>query len=132
MRWIARSGHWRTAGGLFDCLLEAGALDVFTNALSGTDVVAIESNIEITNGVLDLDGQIVFNSPVPNEFKVVGDAATIEFERLNQLDTSGRTNTTFTFVFDGDGVSPINMSGYMNLSGAKIAVDGSAYTGIGA
>lgn len=108
--------------------LDSGTLEV-TGADNGSDVIRVQTDMEITGGVLNLDGQIAFDSPVPTEFKVVGDAATIEIERLNQAACCNRVNTTFHFVFGADGVSTITMRYYMNLAGANIVVDGSAYSG---
>ncbi|NNM30761.1 MAG: prolyl oligopeptidase family serine peptidase, partial [Akkermansiaceae bacterium] len=62
----------------------------------------------------------------PGEFRVVGADAVIQ---LSQLSQPGGSQGTFRFVLGASGISPVHSAVSMDLEGALIAVDGSAYTG---
>jgi dienelactone hydrolase len=101
-----------------------------TFALTGgaaTDVSKLNTDLEVSGGIVDLDGQIYVGNNVATEFKVIGSDAVIDVERLNQ--GPGGNSGTFTFVFDETGVSPIQVSAWMSLNNLAIDVDGSAYRG---
>jgi len=64
----------------------------------------------------------------PTEFCVIGSEATIQMAVLNQQSFRGDQGT-FTFIFDENGISPINVSAFLHLATAIVNVDGSNYTG---
>jgi hypothetical protein len=113
-----------------------------TTTIAGTDAVKMTSGsyaltgggvadaillnaalFEVSGGDVDLMGQIRVNTG--SEFKVVGNAATIDTMRVNQSLLAG----TFRFVFDEDGISTINAADTVNLAAASIVVDGSLFSG---
>ncbi len=91
------------------------------------DVLTLNTDLEISGGVLDFDGQVYFGQNVAREFAVMGDAASINIARFNQ--GPGGNSGTFRFALNEIGVSTIQVDAWMNLSNAKIQVDGSAYLG---
>ncbi|MDF7823570.1 hypothetical protein P4B35_06055 [Pontiellaceae bacterium B12227] len=98
--------------------LKSGTLEATGSA--ATDLLDINTDIEISGGSLNLLGQTRVNG----EFKVVGDAATINLARL-----SAAGGGSMSLVFDDTGVSTVNVSGWMTLSDMDLVVDGTAYTG---
>ncbi|MDB4732318.1 acetylxylan esterase, partial [bacterium] len=91
------------------------------------DVLTLNTDLEISGGVLDFDSQVYFGQNVAREFAVVGDAASINIARFNQ--GPGGNSGTFRFALDDTGVSTIQVDAWMNLSNAQIQVDGSSYIG---
>jgi uncharacterized sulfatase len=120
---VSTSGHIISGNGTVK--VHAGLL-AFTNG-AATDLVKLNTAMEISGGTVDFDGQVYIGDGVPAEFKIVGHDASIRIERLNQ--GSGGESGIFNFVMDETGVSPVSVSAWMNLSNATIRVDGSAYTG---
>ena len=93
----------------------------------GTDTVSFGNEvINISGGTFDVSGGQVFAGN-DTQFNIIGDAATIQLDRLN-LATANR-QSTFNFVFDSDGVSTVENAAFLALSEANLLVDGSAYTG---
>ena len=91
------------------------------------DILTLNTDLEISGGVLDFDGQVYFGRNVAREFAVIGDGATINIARLNQ--GPGGNSGTFRFALDETGVSTVQVDAWMNLSNAQIQVDGSSYLG---
>ena len=89
---------------------------------AATDLLQLGILAEVSGGTVDISGQLLL--PSSGEFKVIGDAATINTDQFSSM-SSG----TFRFVFDATGVSPVNFASWMGLGNVSIAVDGSAYTG---
>jgi dienelactone hydrolase len=98
----------------------------FTNG-APTDILELNTDLEISGGLVDLDGQIYIGRNTPAECTVIGDDAVIQIERLNQ--GPGGNSGTFRFVLDETGVSTMNISAWMNLANLTLDVDGSAYAG---
>jgi len=115
------TGYTVSGGGTLQ--VQSGLL-AFTGG-APTDVTKLNTDMEISGGSVDLDGQIYVGNGVATEFKVVGDDATINIERLNG---AGSTMGSFTFELDETGVSPVNVSAWMSMVNIAVAVDGSAYT----
>jgi dienelactone hydrolase len=92
------------------------------------DVLTLNTDVEISGGSLDLDGQVYFGRNVARELTVIGDAASINIERFNQGPAGGNSGT-IRFVLNETGVSTIQINALMNLSSAQIQVDGSSYLG---
>lgn len=110
-------------GGLVE--LKSGLLEhAFT---SGGDLVQWNSDIEISGGTMDMNGQVRMGG----EFTVIGSDATITIDRLNQ----GGGDYVFEFnAFDASGglelsTIAIAAAGYINLGNVSITVDGSNYQG---
>lgn len=120
---VAGTGYTLSGDGLLD--IQSGSL-----ALTGgeaTDIVKLNTDLEISGGSVDLDGQVYVGNNVATEFAVIGDGATINIERLNQ--GPGGNSGTFRFVLNETGVSTVDVSAWMNLANLTIEVDGSAYAG---
>jgi hypothetical protein len=99
-------------------VLESGLLQT-ENGIAQS-VVNLRANMEISGGTLDLAGQ----ARMYNNMKVIGDAATIQIERLG----ANRTQASFTFELGADGVSTIEgVGGYASLAGASLLIDGTDY-----
>ena len=90
-----------------------------------TNVLDVETDFRISGGVVDLSGQVYVGFQTPTLFEIIGSQAQISMVRLNAGPTINKG--TFRFVLDENGVSPIAVPGWMNLSGATLEVDGSAY-----
>ena len=94
---------------------------------AGSDTVSFGNDvINISGGTFDVSGGQVFAGN-DTQFNIIGDAATIQLDRLN-LATATR-QSTFNFVFDSDGVSTVENDFFLALSEANLLVDGSAYEG---
>jgi hypothetical protein len=98
-----------------------GALIVGAAMTSGT--MQFYSAIDISAGSFTTVAQTFF---VDTSLTINGDAATISFKDLNQ--TAGRA-VDLNFDFGATDVSTITSTGFMNLAGATINVDGSGYSG---
>lgn len=86
------------------------------------DLLTMHNDVRVVDGTVNLAGQNMFGG----EFRVVGDAATIQIERLN---SSATATTDFVFEMDSDGISAITNTSWMSLEHTNITVDGTAYTG---
>lgn len=86
------------------------------------DVLTMHNDVRVVDGTVNLAGQNYFGG----EFRVVGDAATIQIDRLN---SSAMITTDFVFEMDSDGISAIINTNWMNLEYTTITVDATAYTG---
>jgi len=84
--------------------------------------------IEIGGGDFTVGGQVFVGDGTETAFKVIGDDAAIWLSYLNQQAHTGDSGT-FRFVFDETGVSTINVVGWVNLTTARIVVDGAAFAG---
>ncbi len=83
----------------------------------------------VGGGTIDIKAQVTIGfQGSETEFRVVGDQASIHFDRLAQ-GPAAEPAGTFYFELNESGVSTINVGGFMTMSDAKIVVDGSAYTG---
>ncbi|MEX1048671.1 MAG: acetylxylan esterase [Akkermansiaceae bacterium] len=109
-----------------------GMIDITGGTLRATAIAATEvlglfaETIQISGGLVELTGgQVIAGSTTT--LIVSGDEAAISMDRLNLNSTSRAA--TIRFIFDETGVSAISSTGYLNLSSAKIEIDGSAYTG---
>jgi len=122
----------RNIAGVTTTIAGTGAIKMLSGsyALTGggaSDVVQINTALfEISGGAVNLSGQVRLGAGA--EMKIIGNDATIQFLRLNNQEANGSTGT-FRFVFDEDGVSTVNSTGFINLSASTIIVDGSAFTG---
>jgi hypothetical protein len=129
--------------------LESGNLSLFNSATSGNNqaLSAATGSLNVTGGALTAgaamtSGTIQFYSAIDisagsfttvaqtffsgTSLTINGDAATIGFKDLNQL---GSRAVDFNFNFGTTDVSTIVSTGFMNLAGATINVDGSGYSG---
>lgn len=122
-RGIAGTGFTVSGDGVWD--VRSGIL-AFTNG-AATDVLELNTDIEISGGMVDFDGQVYIGHNTPTECTIIGDDAVIQIERLNQ--GAGGNSGTFRFVLDETGVSTMNVSAWMNLANLVIEVDGSGYAG---
>ena len=86
------------------------------------DMLTMHHDVRVVDGTVNLSGQNYFGG----EFRMVGDAATIQISRLNSNTTLA---TDFFFEMDADGISAITNTNWMDLGDASITVDASAYTG---
>lgn len=120
---VASAGYLISGDGTLN--IRSGLM-AFTNG-AATDLLKLNADIEISGGTVDLDGQIYIGDGAPTGFKVIGDAAVIQIERLNQ--GPGGESGTFHFILDETGVSTINVGAWMNLANAAVQVEGSAYAG---
>jgi dienelactone hydrolase len=101
--------------------VQSGSFDLINGA--ATDLTTIQTTLfEVSGGTVDISGQALLGANA--EFRVIGDAATIDLQQFS----SGSTGT-FNFVFDATGISTINLTNWMHLSNISISVDGSSYTG---
>ena len=118
-------GRARTISG--DGLIEISQGDMsFLNGVP-SNVLQINTDMRITGGTVSLSGQIYVGFTRITQFEIIGNEATVSMVRLNM---GGQINKgTLIFRLDEDGVSKINVPGWMNLGSAKLIVDGSAYTG---
>ncbi len=109
--------------------LKSGTLTINAGAPATGGVTKLNAGIiEVTGGELTVGGQVFVGDGEATEFKVVGDDAAISVAYLNQQPHTGDSGT-FHFVFDETGVSTINVVGWMNLTTARIVVDGAAFAG---
>lgn len=99
--------------------LQSGQLQI-TNGIAQS-VVNLRANLEISGGALNIGGQ----PRCYNNIKVIGDAATIQTDRLG----ANRAAASFTFELGANGVSTVNSSSYQTFNGASLLVDGSNYSG---
>ena len=129
--------------------LESGALSLFNTATGGNNqaLSAAAGSLNVTGGALTAgaamsSGTIQFYSAIDisagsfttvaqtffagTSLTINGDAATIGFKDLNQ--SVGRA-VDFNFNFGATDVSTIVSTGFMNLAGATINVNGSGYGG---
>lgn len=112
---ITGAGSIEMTDGLWNSVVSAAAPQ--------NDLLITEVDVAVSGGMINLSGQNYF----AGEFRVIGNAATISIERLNN---SSAYSGDFVFEFDADGVSTVDASGsWINLDSATITVDGSAYTG---
>ena len=86
------------------------------------DLLTMHNDVRVVDGTVNLAGQNYFGG----EFRVVGDAATIQIDRLN---SSATVTTDFVFEMDSDGISAITNTNWMSLEYTTITVDATAYTG---
>ena len=101
--------------------VQSGSFDLINGA--ATDLTTIQTTLfEVSGGAVDISGQALLGANA--EFRVIGDAATIDLQQFS----SGSTGT-FNFVFDATGISTINLTNWMHLSNISISVDGTSYTG---
>jgi len=106
-------GAVNVSGGSFNAVGAAAA-----------DILRIRNDLTISVGTVNLTGgQVVFDQG--HDLNVVGNAATINMDRLNYGSFVGAIN----FDFDSDGISSIVSSAFTNLANASIFVDGTSYTG---
>ena len=120
------SGANRTFAGTGKVEVKSGILTM--DGALATDKININTTLfEVSGGAVTLDGQVLVGDGGAAEFKVIGDAASINFTTLNQSAAAGESGT-FRFIFDETGVSTINVASWMNMGAASIIVDGSAYT----
>jgi len=104
------------SGGLIN--VQSGALQLTGGAV--TNVLNLRTPMEISGGDVDIDAQF----RLYDELKTVGNDATIDIGWLGSPSAC-----SIIFDLDSDGVSTINVGGWMSLDGATITVDGSGYTG---
>ena len=116
-----------TDAGNTGALNVSGGVFQVAGLTGGTDTVSFGNEvINISGGTFDVSGGQVFAGN-DTQFNIIGDAATIQLDRLN-LATADR-QSTFNFVFDSDGVSTVKNAAFLSLTEANLLVDGSAYTG---
>ena len=113
-------------------LIGTGRIEIISGSFSflngqATDVLDVETDFRITGGLVELSGQVYVGFQTPTVFEIIGSEAQVSMVRLNAGPTINKG--TFRFVLDATGVSPIVVPGWMNLAGASLEVDGSAYTG---
>lgn len=131
----AQGNHKITGDGTFSMSSGTFTFNLDTNIVNNTGselYLQLDMNLfEISGGTLELQNDAIFRlgQAADATFRVVGDDAVINVERLQQANLSGVN--AFEFVFDETGVSPINANTWVsfNNSSASISVDGSAYTG---
>lgn len=87
------------------------------------DVLTVYTDVEISGGTVDLNGQNKFTS----QLKVIGDSATINIDRLNT--PPGGNIGELVFEMGATGISSINGIGFGTLSGYNLTVDGANYVG---
>lgn len=84
--------------------------------------------INISGGVVNMTGgQVQIDDETT--LSVIGDAATINMDRLNL--SNAAFGGTLRWVFDSDGVSTINNSSFTGLVEGSLIIDGTNYTGPG-
>ncbi len=106
-----------TGGGTVS--LKSGSIDL-PNGIANS-IVKMDTPFAVSGGSLDISGQPRFYS----EFKVIGDDATIHFDRMG---TYGACS--FVFELDETGVSTIDATGgYQSLATCSLTVDGTGYAG---
>ncbi|MEI8205381.1 MAG: autotransporter-associated beta strand repeat-containing protein [Kiritimatiellales bacterium] len=108
----------------------------------GPGTVLVTNNLAAASASFDLNitaGRMIFGGSVRLKSLTVGASGTFQignggatpatstFDSLNQNSATG----TFKFVFGTNGVGTINVNNTMDLSNARIVVDGTAYTGAG-
>lgn len=94
-----------------------------TTAVGDAITATFANNFEISGGTVNIGNQSLFTG----ELKVVGDAAIISLDYLNN---NAGANGDFVFEMGTSGVSMIDGTGsWMHLGSSTIEVDGSAYTG---
>ena len=106
----------------------AGSLNVTGGVLTAgavmtTGTIQFYSAIDISGGSFTTTVQTFFSG---TSLTVNGDAATIVLKDLNQIETRA---VDFNFNFGATNVSTIVSTGFMNLAGATINVNGSGYAG---
>ena len=99
-------------------LMQSGSLQLVNGTVHS--VTNLGSKLEISGGDVDLISQV----RVSNDFKVMGDLATIDIGWLGTF-----AGSHFTFEFDESGVTPVNVASWMSLGSAELTVDGSSYNG---
>ncbi len=108
----------------------AGTLSMSSGIISlcGSQADLNGAHLEVRGGEVDLEAQVRVGAGTDAEFKVVGNAASIAFDSLDQQSAS---NGTFRFVFGTANISTIHVTDWMNLTNAHVVVDGALYTGSG-
>ncbi len=120
-------GAVRTITGSGLLKISSGAIQL--KGAQASDAVDLNSALfEVSGGTVDLGAQVRVGNGASSEFRVAGDAAKITFDSLDQATAA---KGTFKFVFGANGISTICVKDALQLSNAKIVVDGSAYTGAG-
>ncbi len=112
-----------SGGGLIE--VKSGTVN-FNNG-TPHNVLALNANMRISGGSVTLSGQVYVGFNKTTTFEIIGNAAKVQIIRLNA--GPGSSPRTFRFVLNANGVSMINVPGWMTLSKATIVVDGTAYTG---
>ncbi|MCF7847878.1 MAG: CRTAC1 family protein [Kiritimatiellales bacterium] len=105
--------------------VESGTVNLNGDTVSHT--VLNSALFDVSGGDVSL-GQVSVGADTPAVFRVTGDAGAIDLASLNQ-GLGGAESGTFRFVFDQDGISPLNVSMWADLGAAQLIVDGSAYAG---
>ncbi len=90
------------------------------------DILVIDVDLHVSGGAVELSGQVYLGQVTPTLFEVLGSASEVSVLALNTL---GGRRGTWRFVLDEGGVSPVGVRAWMNLTHARIEVDGSAYAG---
>ena len=117
-----------TAAGNTGAINVSGGVFQVAGLTTGEDTVSFGNEvINISGGTFDVSGGQVFAGN-DTQFNIIGDAATIQLDRLNLAANTAR-ESTFNFVFDSDGVSTVKNAAFLSLTEANLLVDGSAYTG---
>ncbi|NOU36809.1 MAG: hypothetical protein HOO88_08570 [Kiritimatiellaceae bacterium] len=122
-------GGTHTISGVGTIKLSSGLFEIDAS-MANTNVLNFTPGLfDVSGGTNNLDAVVRVGSlTAQTEFRVVGDAATINISKLQQA-SSVTTNGVFHFIFNATGISTINSSIFQTMDGAKIVVDGSAYTG---
>ena len=116
-----------TAAGNTGAIHVSGGVFQLDGLTAGSDTVSFGNEvINISGGEFEVIGGQVFAGN-DTQFNIIGDAATIQWDRLN-LATATR-QSTFNFVFDSDGVSTVENAAFLTLTVGNLLVDGSAFTG---
>ena len=103
---------------------QSGVLSV-NQGISGGNPI-INTDMEVSGGVINMGGQVRVGDGVPTELKVVGSAADITFRVLNQRAWTGDSGI-FRFILDESGVSPIKVTAFLHLEEAAVIVDGTDF-----
>ena len=121
-----------TISGLGTVRLSSGSINI-TGTLMNDSLDLNTGLFEVSGGMVNLDAQVKVGSnggQNPAEFRVVGDGSSIIIDTLN-CQTASATNGIFRFVFNTNGISTVHVTNRLDLSGVRLAVDGSAYSGTG-